>query len=302
MKKLILIAILTSYCSFAYAQKQSIDLSYKMKTEYNDEVVYKSKIDSVTVFEKIVIDGFDSKIPFYLIRSSKASGNKYVILQHGMGGSKDNWLYTKGELTKKYKQIKDSLLFLGYNLIIPDAKYHGERTYEANFTPANLLIQPSKLSFAQNMFITSSRDIRIIMDYIEAENPKKKISFSYIGYSMGGNIGVLLNSVENRFQGVVVCVAALDAVKTSIEVFGWKDMEASNKLNYISPNNYGAFQKTPICLLMGKTDKYYTEKETKEFFESILLADKSLKFYNSGHYLPQAFVNDAINWITTHNK
>ncbi len=302
MKKLILIAILTSYCSFAYAQKQSIDLSYKMKTEYNDEVVYKSKIDSVTVFEKIVIDGYDSKIPFYLIRSSKLSGNKYVILQHGMGGNKDNWMYPRGELTKKYKRIKDSLSYLGYNLIIPDAKYHGERIYESNFTPPSALMRPAKISYVQNMFTTSVRDIRIIMDYIELENQKKQISFNYIGYSMGGLIGLLLNSVETRFQCVVACVAPIDASKVSIEVFGWKNAEASKKIDYISAKNYSKFQKVPLCLLMGNSDKYYTEKEAKDFFNKIPFRDKELKIYNSDHYLPSAFVPDAINWITTHNK
>ena len=100
----------------------------------------------------------------------------------------------------------------------------------------------------------------------------------------------------------MTCVSPLDTEKASIEVFGWKDAEASKKIGYLSPKNYTKFQKSPLCLLMGKTDKYYTEKEAKDFFNKIPIKDKKLKIYNTEHFLPDLFVKDAINWITTHNK
>ena len=36
--------------------------------------------------------------------------------------------------------------------------------------------------------------------------------------------------------------------------------------------------------------------------DDILIEDKKLKFYDSGHELPNAYIEDVINWIMEHNK
>ena len=61
-------------------------------------------------------------------------------------------------------------------------------------------------------------------------------------------------------------------------------------------------QKSPVALLMGRTDYFTSEQEATQFYEKIPNKDKRLKFYEAGHGLPPEYINDVINWITTHNK
>ena len=60
------------------AQNITADLSYFPKKEFNDKIVEISTADNGNTFEKIVIDGFDSKIPFYSIKPKDRREDKYV--------------------------------------------------------------------------------------------------------------------------------------------------------------------------------------------------------------------------------
>jgi Xaa-Pro aminopeptidase len=41
----------------------------------------------------------------------------------------------------------------------------------------------------------------------------------------------------------------------------------------------------------------YTKEEAQDFFDKIMIKDKSLKFYESGHFLPDEFISDAVKGI-----
>ena len=65
-------------------------------------------------------------MPFYHY-INKDNKDKFVFLLHGLGSSKDDWLKPRSD-----EKLVDSLVALGYDVIIPDAKFHGERSYEFN--------------------------------------------------------------------------------------------------------------------------------------------------------------------------
>jgi dienelactone hydrolase len=276
------------------AQKVIADLSYFPKIGLNDKIVESNTADNGNVFEKIVIDGFDSKIPFYHIKPKYSEGDKYVILLHGITGNKDNWVNPTSSLSKKYVKLKDSLLTLGYSVIIPDAKYHGERSYEGNFTSPLTFFASQDLERIYKLYTSSVKDIRIIMDYLESKSVAKTQIFDVIGYSMGGHMAILLNSVDDRLNRVVICVAPLD-FKTSVRL-GMSE-ENTKKLGYLSPKNCATLQKAPVILLMGTKDGWYTKDEAQDFFDKISIKDKTLKFYESGHYLPDEFISDAVKGL-----
>ncbi|MGB5821139.1 MAG: alpha/beta fold hydrolase [Saonia sp.] len=297
MKKtrtLLLIFGLIFISTISLGQELAANFSYYPKIEFNDKIVESNIDDDGTSFEKVVIDGFDSKIPFYVIRPKDKKEGKYIILLHGIAGSKDNWVNPVSSLSKKYVKLKDSLLSIGYNVIIPDAKYHGERSYEANFTSPITFYATQDLQKIQNLFATTVKDTRIIMDYVQSGSNNKHISFDIVGYSMGGIMAIYLNSVDDRLNRVVVCVSPLDAKKSMR--LGLNE-ENAKKLDFTSAKNYAFLQKAPISLLMGKKDGWYTEKEAQDFFDKIAIKDKTLKFYESGHYLPDEFISDAIKSI-----
>ena len=281
--------------NIAFGQDLAANFSYFPKKEFNAKIVASNIDADGTSFEKAVIDGFDSKIPFYIIKPKNYKEDHFVILLHGITGNKDGWINPFESYSKKCVKLKDSLLALGYSVIIPDAKYHGERSYEANFASPITFFSSQDSQKAYNLVSTSVKDIRILMDYIQFNSGNTTTTFDVIGYSMGGIMTILLNSVEDRLNRTVVCVAPLDLEKAS-KILGMND-EKAKTLKVISPKNYALLQKAPITLLMGTKDGWYFKEEAQDFFDKINIKDKTLKFYESGHLLPDEFISDVIKNI-----
>lgn len=106
--------------------QSALDLfDYQNKHLQEAQIVNSREVDSLITFEKIVINGYDSKVPFYYYKNQRNTIQQYAILLHGLGSSKESWVYPSEpyyQWTKNLTAIKDSLLVLGFNIIIPDAK------------------------------------------------------------------------------------------------------------------------------------------------------------------------------------
>jgi dienelactone hydrolase len=255
-------------------------------------VVQRYAIDSVTTVEKIVVNGYDSKVPFYLFHNSNIDDSKYVMLLNGLGDSKEDWVYPSEpylEWSRNTRSIKDSLLSLGFSIIIPDIKFHGERSYELNFrSPASLPPIISRYEDDSKLFeilISSTvKDLRIIMDYIQDRENGQTQAFGVIGYSLGGNLAILLSVSDSRISSVVGCVAPINLPKNGLEVFDGSEEVIQGQWN-ITPMQYVESQKSSIILLMGKTDPYTSLEDLNSFYEGIPMKDKELKLFDSGHIL-----------------
>ena len=308
MRKIFLICIILISITKGYGQNYSDHFNYK-KSELKALIVERQALDSLTQFEKVVLDGFNSKIPFYHFLNERNTENAYVILMHGLGGNKNYWINPSMpylQYTKNLTAIKDSLLQLGFNLVIIDAKFHGERSYELNFRdPSSLPPMRSKnLDDTQsfyNLYVSSIKEIRLIMDYFEQRIQDPNLKFNLIGYSMGGAFSLILNNLEDRINCIVACVPPMSRPFSEVEELNWSN-ELTEKMKAISPLYAATDQKSPVALLMGKTDFFIPEQEARAFYDEILIDDKKLKFYDSGHELPDAYIEDVINWITQHNK
>ena len=297
MKKfrtLILTFSLILISTFISAQEIITDFNYFQKVEYNAKVAESNTSDDGTIFEKIVIDGFDSRVPFYVIKPKINKKNKFVFLLHGLTGSKENWVNPTSSLSTKYVKLKDSLVSIGYIVIIPDATYHGERSYEADFASPVLFFATQDLQKIVNLYSTSVKDVRVIMDYIQSLAKEEQITFDVVGYSMGALMAIYLNSVDDRLNRIVACVAPLGSVLKASMSLGLNEENAKKVEERFSSEIYAPLQKAPITLLMGTKDNWYTQKEAQDFYENIEIKDKKMKFYESGHYLPEEFISDVI--------
>ncbi|MCK0158148.1 alpha/beta hydrolase [Cellulophaga sp. F20128] len=299
IRTLFLIFGLIFISTISFAQNETAYLSYYPKVEYNAKVAESNTSDDGTILEKIVIDGFDSRVPFYSIKPEINKTDQFVILLHGITGSKENWVNPTSSLSTKYVKLKDSLLSIGYNVIIPDAKYHGERSYEADFASPILFYATQDLQRIQNLWSTSVKDIRVIMDYMQSLPNGEQITFDVVGYSMGGLMAIYLNSVDDRLNRIVACVAPIGSTLKAGMSLGLNEENAKKMKERFSSEIYAPMQKAPITLLMGAKDGWYTEKEAQDFYDNIAIKAKSLKFYESGHYLPEEFISDV---ITSLNK
>lgn len=308
MRYIFLIAFLLVSVFNGFGQNPYFDFDYE-RTERTAVVVGSRNIDSLTRMDKVVLEGFDFKIPFYHFLNERNTNNSYVILLHGLGGNKEYWVNPSLpylQYTKNLTAIKDSLLGLGFNLVIMDAKYHGERSYELNFrNPGSL---PPVFSRSQadadifyDLYVSTIKEVRSIMDYIEKSHKGSTIKFNLIGYSMGGALSLILNAIDERINCVVACVPPLARPFSELEELNWSG-EISEKMKAISPLYYATDQKSPVVMLMGKIDPFIPADEAREFYKQIPIDDKKLKFYDSGHELPTDYTKDVISWITQHNK
>jgi len=118
---------------------------------------------------------------------------------------------------------------------------------------------------------------------------------------MGGAFSLILNNLEDRINCIVACVPPMSRPFSEVEELNWSN-ELTEKMKAINPLYAATDQKSPVALLMGKTDFFIPEQEARAFYDEILIDDKKLKFYDSGHELPDAYIEDVINWITQHNK
>jgi dienelactone hydrolase len=221
-----------------------------------------------------------------------------VILLHGLNGSKENWVKQTSSLSDKFVKLKDSLLSLGYTIVIPDAKYHGERGSETNFISPSTFYSSQHIALIESLWSTSVKDISIIIDYIQTLPTEQNITFDVVGYSMGGLMAIHLNSIENRISSIVVCVPPLgNSIKNSMRL-GLKE-ENAKKLKVASIQIYAPRQKAQITLLMGTQDGWYTLKEVQDFYDNIHIKRKTLKFYESGHNLPTEFISDVVKALNS---
>ena len=94
-----------------FAQADTSHFSYFEKEEYNAFIAESTTLANGTTQEKIVIDGFDSRVPFYYITPNNKEENKFILLLHGLTGSKDGWVYPMTSLSEKYirKRCNDRL-------------------------------------------------------------------------------------------------------------------------------------------------------------------------------------------------
>ena len=308
MRHLLLCVLLIFSIKPILSQTTANLFAYKKNAEKEAVVVMQQKIDDQTVMEKVVLEGYDSKVPFYYFTNSRKENPGYIILLHGLGDNKEDWVYPSEpwlDWSRNTTAIKDSLLSLGYNILIPDAKFHGERSHELGFRPPEML--PPVISrnekdsrLFEALLSTTVKDIRIIMDYIQQRNATPEQAFGVIGYSLGGNLALLLSAFDDRVSSVVACVPPVNLPAKGLEIFDWSQ-EVIQGQKDITPMKYAQLLKSPTMLLMGKKDYYYTDEEVSEFFEGISTDKKELKYFNSGHVLPREYKTDAVGWITKHN-
>jgi len=281
------------------AQELRDNFSYVQTDSVEAHILEVKNLQKGNTREKVVIRGYDGKFPFYYYRNNKKS-DKHLVLLHGLGGSKYDWSHPASRM----KKLIDSLLILEYNIIIPDAKYHGERSFERQFKgvmPPEFTKSIDESKVLVETFSTTVRDVRIIFDYVGQRNPEANIQIDVLGYSMGGAISLLLNAVDNRINSIVACVAPVGRPYKEVLEFDWPS-SIVEALKDITANYYSSFQQAPVILLMGKTDYFTTVNEGNSFIDGVKIKDKEIKFYDAGHGLPNEYIDDALVWITTHNK
>lgn len=150
-------------------------------------------------FEKnsvLAVDG--SKLVFFIAKSSE--NKKAVLLLHMLGSNKESWLGT----AKK-------LYALGYTVMIPDLRGHGESVSGKSFQ-----------FFSNNDYAKMKTDVELLVSTLKKKTGKKTV---YIfGASIGANLALIHAAKDSSVKGIAL-------LSPGIEYRGLKTLNASKNFS-----------------------------------------------------------------------
>lgn len=238
------------------------------------------------VREKIVFEGVHGDlVPAYLALPAGAAGRVPVItLMHGVGRSKERWF--QADLSPPAAALTQALIGAGYAVLALDARGHGERAMEDGYRVPG----PDGGPIGRDLMVGSTLEQRRAFDYLETRKEIDSGRIGALGLSLGGLMAFALAAVEPRLRAAVAGVVPVGALKQAISI-------------PMAPQTFaGAIGRTPLLMLMGRQDGFYTESDAGQLFAAIPSPVKELVWYEAGHSLPIEYAVKARAWFDAHLK
>ncbi len=185
---------------------------------------------------------------------------------------------------------RKALLSSGYAVMALDAQMHGDRIAENGYSPVNIHQEPGaplrKRYFTlSEISMQTTIDHRRALDYLGTRADIDAGRIGVLGYSMGGLEVFLLTAVEERIDVTVACV---------VPDYGDEDFA-------ILPKHYArGVGDRPFLMLMGRTDSMCPPERARQLRALMPESTSELVFYQAGHQLPAAYVEDALAWFENH--
>jgi len=166
----------------------------------------------------------------------------------------------------------------GYVVISIDARYHGKRK-DPNRTLSsimnNLHFFGDKMHY-EAMVQETVLDHRVLLNWIDQQKNLDKSNIKVAGYSMGGQIALILASLENRITEVISIVPPFLNDTTAL----------------VAPKNFVSLLKDiPVLLITADDDENSSPEENDYLYNLIPSSKKDRIDFSSDHILPDGYVN-----------
>jgi dienelactone hydrolase len=254
--------------------------------EYDRNIPLDARIVSNGEYEgaskqKIIFQGVNnSRVPsLLLVPKDGKMTHPVVLIADGLGGQKDWWLddesFSLGGLVTK------SLLKNGFAVMVCDAVFHGERTWENGFSS-----QPWPWSYPytfRHIVMQTAIEYRRAMDYLTTRPDIDSTRIGMLGVSMGGVITFALSSIDPRIKS---SVAGL------VPPFREQEFQSFSPLSLASRVGVNSF-----LMFIGTKDELYSKKEAQNIFDMIPAKKKEFIEYNTGHHVSKEYAGMAAEWF-----
>ena len=212
--------------------------------------------------------------------AGKAGPFPLAIAVHGLNSNK----------AQVCGQVAPALAKKGFAVLAPDMPVHGERPG----SPWELQQNKDWLRAVQ-LHRRAIIDIRQCIDLAEQRDDldlSKGVVLA--GYSMGSWLDSVAGSIDPRVRAMVLMVGgAHDLAHVAPLLKMLPQVAAADPLTALPQ-----FAGRPVLMLNGRQDPVVTPDMAKRLYEAAA-EPKSLKWYNSGHLLPERAYQDAAEWIAS---
>jgi len=215
-----------------------------------------------------------------------------ILVLHGAGVTEEAW-WSAGNPAGP---LVPRLLETGYAVfMLETASFAKHRPpadiakgKEASLTPG------WRRGFRAHIF-RATADHRRALDYLGTRTEISSSHSAVFGYSMGGVAATNLVAVEPRLKAGVICVAP--PMINPGSVFS----ATRARLAAIAPEiEARTLADRPLLFLMARHDIYFSAEEAEGLIALVPGSAKRVKFFESGHILPHAYINDTVSWFSQH--
>ncbi len=242
--------------------------NYRVKEE-------RLKIQDIPVI-RLIPEGYNGKYPT-------------IIFYHGLGSNKDN------------QRIRGYILAsFGYQVLLPDAPYHGERAVEE--TEDMVLVY----KYFYRAILQSIEESNLLTSYLidEADADPNKIFAS--GHSMGGYTSVGVLTHNSKFKAAVPMNGSLNweaSNRIMKKDFGidpdYMVEEDYLAIEYSPSNNLSKLKDKEILILSGELDDEVDITPQREFY----IENKNkinvdfIEQEGVGHFVTTGMLEQLIAWL-----
>jgi len=254
--------------------------------EYDRNIPLDARIVSNEDYEgankqKIIFKGVNnSQVPSLLIVPKDGQlTHPIVLIADGLGGEKNWWVddesFSLGGLVTK------SLLKKGFAVMVCDAVFHGERSWENDFSS-----QPWPWTYPytfRHIVIQTGIEYRRAIDYLTTRADIDTSRIGMMGVSMGGVITFALSSIDSRIKSAIAGLTP-----------PFKEYEFQS----IAPSTFASrVQVNSFLMFIGTNDELYSTQEARKLFGMISVKNKEFIEYNTGHHVSKEYADMASKWF-----
>lgn len=232
---------------------------------------------------------FDGELIHGQIQLPEQKRDSYPVLVglHAMGRSYPRWFKDelKGRPTvTKVDKLTKMALSKGYAVVAIDARFHGKRKIEGKSLRRiwnNLHYFGDKFDY-QQMIVNTVTDNRTLLDWIATQPELDANRITLAGYSMGGQVALLMGAVDNRVKQIISVVPPF----------------MDNKVAIVSPLNLvSKINAARVLVIYGEHDDVASPEQNQLIFDNITSTHKQIVSFAEDHILPIEYVEVVGNWL-----
>jgi hypothetical protein len=197
-----------------------------------------------------------------------------ALLLHGLTSDKERMASTVGR----------ALRALGVASLAIDLPLHGERrARDAGFGSLNPLV-------LAGAWRRAGKEAHRALDFLAARDDIAPGRLGLVGYSMGSFLGLVVAAAADQVRAVVLAAGG--------DLPSGTPYDRAMRLIADPLQAVQRLGGRPLLMVHGRQDRTVSPAQAQRLFDAAR-EPKTLKWWDAGHYLPDAAITDAARWMST---